>query len=192
MAANGFSCRLIAELTGVSKNTAAQIATAGVGTVEANQRLAKLLSQNLLLMAEEVNHRLTNGDGIKTSDLAVMIGIHAQHLPVLQGAPSQTVLVKHEHEGPAFTALIAELRGRMGLGAEIAQTKADLAAPVKGREIPVAVDMESPAFAAFEPVAPLFDTAFDAAQAGGEGVARTAAGPPPPMDMDEPKTQQIS
>jgi transcriptional regulator with XRE-family HTH domain len=189
MCAAGMSCRLVAGLSGLSKNTVAQIAQAGVGTAQANKRLADMARANLTVALDEMQHRLETGQ-MKDSDRNVAIGILMQHLPQLDGV-QQTLLVKHEHSAPQFAGLLDELRSKMGL------TGPDAGANARALDqvvdvIPVTEDMESPASVSRDREGRRDDTVSATlahpTDRGGEGVEAQKTGSPLAMDPTEPKS----
>lgn len=193
MTAAGMSCRLVAGLTGLSKNTVAQIGHAGVGTAEANKRLADMARSNLMVALDEMQHRLESG-AMKDSDRNVAIGILMQHLPQLDGV-QQTLVVKHEHTAPQFAGLLDELRAKMGLTEPEPGANAR---PAAGTVIDAAAlgdtadDMESPADSITNRDEAANDTvsatADHPATAGGAGVDANFAGHHIAMESTEPKS----
>jgi len=195
----GFSCRLAAEVSGLSKNTCAQIFLAGVGTGERNQLLADRASKNALLILDAMAEKLeTSAGNLKMGDLSVAFGIVATHLPQLQGGPSMTVRV--EHTAPQFSGLLEELRAKMGLVAGSAEQRADRSAGsvvLDAVAIDTAEDMESPASVASNRDEGARDTAYASPtaagtpqQTGGAGVAAAVRGDGVAMDLSESKSQQ--
>jgi hypothetical protein len=195
----GFSCRMAAELAGISKNTAAQIFLAGVGTGERNQLLADRASKCALLILDALAEKLETSSGnLKMAELSVGLGIIATHLPQLQGGPSMTVRV--EHTAPQFSGMLEEIRQKMGLagGAVEQRARGDRAELVVDAEaIAPAGDMESPAIVSLDRDGRSDDTAFVSrstestpSKQGGAGVVAALDGDGLAMDSRISKTQQ--
>lgn len=192
MATLGFSLRLAGELTGISKNTVAAIYSDGVGTAELNSQLASRAGRCAMLALDAIEQRLERPDNIKTSDLAVMLGIIATHLPQMQGGPSMTVKV--EHTAPQFSGLIEEIRTRMGLAADSGNQRAETEKPAQATEIRPAVDMESSALSATFSVDMPTDTVYGSVSHSGPtgegGVSALESRGGEAMDLDNRKSQQ--